>query len=35
MPFTVGNIRQVLTEQKWMREQIDKAVGDLENFMKA
>ena len=35
LPFNVPNVKRVYTERIWVREQIDNAIGDLENFIKA
>ena len=33
LPFSAANARLLYTEMTWVREQIDEAIGDLENFM--
>ena len=35
LDWTVANIRTVLKEQAWIRRQVDEALGNLENFIKA
>lgn len=35
LPFNHANAKRVFTERLWVREQIDNAIGDLENFIKA
>jgi len=35
MPFTVANAKTIYGELTWIREQVDEAIGDLENFMPA
>lgn len=35
LPFTVQNASNVYSEIIWLREQVDRAVGDLELFIKA
>lgn len=35
LPFNVPNARKVLTDMRWIRLQVDDAIGDLENFMKS
>lgn len=34
LAFTPQNVRAVLKRLKWLREQVDAAIGDLENFLK-
>jgi hypothetical protein len=34
LPFTVANAKMLYARLIWMREQIDEAIGDLENFIK-
>lgn len=33
--FSEDNAKRLYTEQKWVRAQVDEAIGDLENFMPA
>jgi hypothetical protein len=35
LSFSEENVRLLYTEQKWVRGQVDEAVGDIENFMTA
>jgi hypothetical protein len=35
LTFSEENARLLYTEQKWVRSQVDEAVGDIENFMPA
>jgi hypothetical protein len=35
LPFSEENARKLYTEQKWVRAQVDEAIGDLENFIPA
>jgi hypothetical protein len=35
LPFNEANARKLYTEQKWVRSQVDEAIGDIENFMTA
>jgi len=35
LPFTVANAKMLYSRLIWMREQVDEAIGDLENFIKA
>jgi hypothetical protein len=35
LTFTVPNAIKIYTEMLWIREQVDNAIGDLENFIKA
>jgi hypothetical protein len=35
LDFSEANARLLYTEQKWVRAQVDEAVGDIENFMPA
>lgn len=35
LPFTVQNAIKVYTDMIWIRQQVDDAIGDLENFIKA
>jgi hypothetical protein len=35
LTFSEENARLLYTEQKWVRSQVDEAVGDIENFMSA
>lgn len=35
LPFTVQNAIRVYTDILWIREQVDNAIGDLENFITA
>lgn len=35
LEFTIQNAIRVYTEMLWIREQVDTAIGDLENFIKA
>lgn len=34
LPFTPANARKLYEEQRWVRQQVDRAVHDLGNFMK-
>lgn len=34
LAFNVANVKRVYTEMAWVRNQINEAIGDLENFMK-
>jgi len=33
LPFTAANAKMLFTELPWIREQVDQAVGDVENFL--
>ena len=35
LAYNVPNCKRVYTEMIWVREQVDNAIGDLENFIKA
>lgn len=35
LTFSVSNAKRVLTAMPWVKDQIDAAIADLENFMKA
>ncbi len=35
LAFNVANCKRLYAEQLWIRRQVDVAIGDLENFMKA
>jgi len=35
LTFSEENARLLYTEQKWVRAQVDEAIGDIENFMPA
>lgn len=35
LPYTMQNAITVYSEMIWIREQVDNAIGDLENFIKA
>lgn len=35
LTFSEDNARLLYTEQKWVRAQVDEAIGDIENFMQA
>ena len=35
LPFSTANALKVYTEMLWVREQIDEAIGDIENFIQA
>lgn len=35
LSFNVANAKRLYSEQLWIRRQVDEAIGDLENFMKA
>ena len=35
LPFNEENARTLYAEQKWVRAQVDEAIGELENFMPA
>ena len=35
LTFTIANAKRLYAEQLWIRRQVDVAIGDLENFIKA
>lgn len=35
LPFSVANAKRIYTDSIWIRRQVDEAIGDLENFIKA